>query len=84
MYVSDPRFTANLDKVAPGFAQYLRDAIVAAAVREPRVTASAVAGRQVLWPTAARSRAARRGGDGVERNERSRACSRVRAGCHLE
>ncbi len=30
MYVSDPRFTANLDKVAPGFARYLRDAIVAA------------------------------------------------------
>lgn len=30
MYVSDPRFTANLEKVAPGFAQFLRDAIVAA------------------------------------------------------
>lgn len=29
MYVSDPRFTANLDKVAPGFAQFLRDAIAA-------------------------------------------------------
>jgi DNA-binding transcriptional MerR regulator len=29
LYVSDPRFTANLDKVAPGFAQYLHDAIVA-------------------------------------------------------
>ncbi len=28
MYVADPRFTANLDKVAPGFAQFLRDAIV--------------------------------------------------------
>ncbi|MBC7974303.1 MAG: MerR family transcriptional regulator [Myxococcales bacterium] len=27
MYVADPRFTANLDKVAPGFAQFLRDAI---------------------------------------------------------
>jgi len=30
MYVSDPRFTANFEKVAPGFAQFLRDAIVAA------------------------------------------------------
>jgi MerR family transcriptional regulator, thiopeptide resistance regulator len=30
MYISDPRFTANLEKVAPGFAQFLRDAIVAA------------------------------------------------------
>lgn len=30
MYVSDPRFAANLDKVAPGFARYLRDSIVAA------------------------------------------------------
>ncbi len=30
MYVSDPRFTANLEKVAVGFARYLRDAIVAA------------------------------------------------------
>jgi DNA-binding transcriptional MerR regulator len=29
MYVADPRFTANLDKVAPGFAQYLSDAIAA-------------------------------------------------------
>ena len=29
MYVSDPRFTANLDKVAPGFARYLADAIAA-------------------------------------------------------
>jgi MerR family transcriptional regulator, thiopeptide resistance regulator len=29
MYVSDPRFAANLEKVAPGFAQYLHDAIVA-------------------------------------------------------
>jgi DNA-binding transcriptional MerR regulator len=33
MYVADPRFTANLDKVAPGFARYLRDAIVASAAR---------------------------------------------------
>lgn len=29
MYVADPRFTANLDKVAPGFAKYLSDAIAA-------------------------------------------------------
>ena len=29
MYVGDPRFTANLDKVAPGFARYLADAIAA-------------------------------------------------------
>jgi MerR family transcriptional regulator, thiopeptide resistance regulator len=29
MYVADSRFTANLDKVAPGFAQFLRDAISA-------------------------------------------------------
>lgn len=29
MYVADPRFTANIDKVAPGLAQYLRDAIAA-------------------------------------------------------
>ena len=29
MYVADPRFTANLEKVAPGFAQFLRDAIAA-------------------------------------------------------
>ena len=29
MYVADPRFTANLDKAGPGFAQYLSDAIAA-------------------------------------------------------
>ena len=29
MYVADPRFTANLDKIAPGFAQFLHDAILA-------------------------------------------------------
>lgn len=29
MYVADARFTANLDKVTPGFAQYLSDAIAA-------------------------------------------------------
>jgi DNA-binding transcriptional MerR regulator len=34
LYVNDPRFTANLDKIAPGYARYLSDAI--AASREPR------------------------------------------------
>ncbi len=29
MYISDPRFTANYEKVAPGLAQYVHDAIVA-------------------------------------------------------
>jgi MerR family transcriptional regulator, thiopeptide resistance regulator len=29
MYVADARFTENLDKVAPGFARFLRDAIAA-------------------------------------------------------
>ena len=29
MYVADPRFAANLEKVAPGFARFLRDAIAA-------------------------------------------------------
>jgi DNA-binding transcriptional MerR regulator len=29
MYVADARFAANLDKVAPGFARFLRDAIAA-------------------------------------------------------
>jgi MerR family transcriptional regulator, thiopeptide resistance regulator len=33
IYVADPRFTANLDKLAPGFARYLRDAIAAAVHR---------------------------------------------------
>jgi DNA-binding transcriptional MerR regulator len=28
LYVSDPRFSANLDKIAPGFARFLHDAIV--------------------------------------------------------
>jgi hypothetical protein len=27
MYVADPRFTKNIDKAAPGLAQYLADAI---------------------------------------------------------
>ncbi len=31
MYVADPRFTANIDKVAPGLAAYIREAILAAA-----------------------------------------------------
>jgi MerR family transcriptional regulator, thiopeptide resistance regulator len=29
MYVQDPRFTANLDKLAPGYAKFLSDAIAA-------------------------------------------------------
>ena len=29
MYLADPRFTANLDRIAPGFARFLHDAIVA-------------------------------------------------------
>jgi len=33
MYVDDPRFTATYEKVAPGLATYLRDAIVANAER---------------------------------------------------
>ena len=33
MYVSDPRFTANYDKVRPGLARYMRDAIRANAAR---------------------------------------------------
>jgi hypothetical protein len=33
MYVADPRFTATYEAVAPGLAQYLRDAIHANAAR---------------------------------------------------
>jgi hypothetical protein len=33
MYLADPRFTATYEKVAPGLAQYLHDAIVANAAR---------------------------------------------------
>lgn len=33
MYVSDPRFTANIDRAAPGLAAYQRDAIIANADR---------------------------------------------------
>lgn len=29
LYVSDPRFTSNLDKIAPGYARYLSEAIAA-------------------------------------------------------
>jgi hypothetical protein len=33
MYVDDPRFSANIDKDAPGLAAYTRDAIIANADR---------------------------------------------------
>jgi len=33
MYIMDPRFTANYEKVAPGLAQYMHDAILANAAR---------------------------------------------------
>ena len=33
MYVADPRFTANYDSVAPGLAQWFREAIDANAAR---------------------------------------------------
>jgi hypothetical protein len=33
MYVADPRFTATYEKIAPGLAQYLHDAILANAAR---------------------------------------------------
>lgn len=33
MYVSDERFTQNIDKAKPGLAVYLRDAILANAAR---------------------------------------------------
>jgi hypothetical protein len=29
LYIADPRFTANLDKLGAGFARFLHDAIVA-------------------------------------------------------
>ncbi len=35
MYVADPRFTATYEKVAPGLAQYVHDAILANAARHP-------------------------------------------------
>lgn len=34
MYIADPRFTATYEKIAPGLAQYLHDAIKANAARE--------------------------------------------------
>ncbi|MEP7081568.1 MAG: TipAS antibiotic-recognition domain-containing protein [Chloroflexota bacterium] len=34
MYVADPRFTATYEKIAPGLAQYLHDAIKANAARQ--------------------------------------------------
>ena len=33
MYVADPRFTATYEKISPGLAQYLHDAIKANAAR---------------------------------------------------
>lgn len=33
MYLADPRFTATYEKIAPGLAQYLHDAIKANATR---------------------------------------------------
>jgi DNA-binding transcriptional MerR regulator len=33
MYITDPRFTANYEKIAPGLAQYVHDAILANAAR---------------------------------------------------
>jgi len=38
MYVDDPRFTANIDKTAPGLAAYLREAITANADREEGIS----------------------------------------------
>jgi DNA-binding transcriptional MerR regulator len=35
MYLADPRFTATYEKIAPGLAQYLHDAIKANAARRP-------------------------------------------------
>ncbi len=34
MYIADPRFTATYEKIAPGLAQYLHDAILANAARQ--------------------------------------------------
>lgn len=33
LYVSDPRFTDNIDRIRPGLAQYMRDAIRASSAR---------------------------------------------------
>ena len=35
LYVSDPRFTANLDKIAPGYARYLSEAISSSRAIKP-------------------------------------------------
>jgi hypothetical protein len=40
MYITDPRFTANYERVAPGLARYVHDAIVANAERAPARTAT--------------------------------------------
>ena len=37
-YVSDPRFTATYEKLAPGLAQFVHDAIVANAARQGSAT----------------------------------------------
>ena len=36
MYVADPRFAANYDRVAPGLAAYVRAAILANADAQPQ------------------------------------------------
>ena len=36
MYLADPRFTATYEKIAPGLAQYLHDAIMANAAHRPQ------------------------------------------------
>ncbi len=36
MYIADPRFTATYEKIAPGMAQYVHDAILANAARKGR------------------------------------------------
>jgi DNA-binding transcriptional MerR regulator len=40
MYIADQRFTANYERVAPGLARYVHDAIVANAERAPERTAT--------------------------------------------
>jgi DNA-binding transcriptional MerR regulator len=40
MYLADPRFTKNYEDIAPGLAQYVRDAIHANADRSARATAA--------------------------------------------
>ena len=36
MYIADPRFTATYERIAPGMAQYVHDAILANAARRGR------------------------------------------------